>query len=187
MTYIPLSRSRFAEKVQAGQNKASLDVFALVKINADSRRVLHALAMPEYLETWMRPPDTNQIEIHSAHGSRYGFRIDLFPSSESRGCIYWECIFSIPDRIIYLWERHHAGNRARSMVEICLSSHLRGCSLKLKHSGFRNKAETEWHSKMWHSSLKTLCGIMDGVGIPLVSPGLPPFIKPIATTVTNQI
>lgn len=146
----------------AQADRPSLDVVASVEIEADTRRVLYALAMPEYMEAWLQLPDTDRIECHPDQLSFDRFRIDLFSLCQRRGCIYGSCLLSRPDKITYLWERDRSGNRANSVVEITLRGGCYRCILKLKHSGFSNSLETEWHSAMWNRSLVKLSNLMKG-------------------------
>ena len=39
-----------------------LDIFAAIRIDAEVRRVLHALAEPEYMESWMQIPGSDRVE-----------------------------------------------------------------------------------------------------------------------------
>ena len=57
------------------------DILGGTRIEAETRRVLYALAMPEYLEAWLQFPDINRIECHPEERSYDRFRIDLFSSS----------------------------------------------------------------------------------------------------------
>jgi hypothetical protein len=120
--------------------------------------------MPEYLEAWLEAPDTDRIECHAERESFDRFRIDLFSSGARRRSIHGSCLLSKPDKITYLWDRERAGSGARSVVEIRLCGGLATCALKLRHSGFRNQAESQWHFAMWRRSLDKLCGLMEGIG-----------------------
>lgn len=140
----------------------SLDVLAAVEIEAEVRRVLQALAVPEYMEAWIRIPEFERIECHPDGRTFDRFRIDLFSNGSRQGTIHGSCLLSKPNRVTYLWEGSHAAHCASSIVEIWLLSYSSRCSLKLRHSGFFTLAERDWHSRMWQCSLTRLCGMMEG-------------------------
>ena len=144
----------------------ALNVFASVRLEAELRRVLLALVMPEYLETWMELPCADRIECHSDRRSFDRFRIDMFCGGVGIGSIHGSCLLSKPNKITYLWHREDTDEGARSLVEIRLYGELDGCTLKLKHSGVWTTTEHEQHSRMWRRSLDKLGGLMRGASLP---------------------
>jgi uncharacterized protein YndB with AHSA1/START domain len=164
MLYVQHDSSGIAGTLPEEWRRASLDIFASVEIDAEVRRVMYALAIPEYMEAWLQLPEADRIECHSDRGSFDKFRIDFFSAGVWQGRINGSCLLSKPNRITYVWERAQAGSGGKSMVEIHLWGNL-NCTLKLKHSGLGNRTESEWHSTMWQRSLDKLCGLMAGVGI----------------------
>jgi hypothetical protein len=135
-------------------------IFGETRIEADTRRVLYALTMPEYLEAWLRFPDIDRIECHSEQRSYDRFRIDLFSLSAREGCIHGSCLLSMPNRVTYLWERQDAAMRFKSIAEIWLFRGDRHCTLRLRHHGMENVRDREWHLLMWRLSLEKLCTIL---------------------------
>jgi uncharacterized protein YndB with AHSA1/START domain len=154
-----------ADGILAASGPISLDVLASVQIEAELRRVLYALATPEYMEAWLQLPEADRVECHSERRSFDRFRIDLFSCGKRQQSIYASCLLSKPNRVTYLWERTGAGNRVRSVVEIHLLGGPARCNLKLKHSGLFSRDEREWHSKMWNRSLDKLSRLIEGIGI----------------------
>jgi len=165
MSLISLDRQLEAARLLAASRPVSLDISASVQIEAESRRVLYALATPEYMEAWLKMPEVDRVECHHESRSFDRFRIDLLCSGQRKQSIYGSCLLSKPNRITYLWERDHAGNRIRSMVEIRLLGGPNRCTLKLKHSGLTSEDDRERHSAMWHRSLTTLCSLIEGIGM----------------------
>ena len=137
------------------------DIFGGTRIVAETRRVLYALATPEYLEAWMQFPDINRIECHPEQRSYDRFRIDLFSSSERQGSIHGSCLLSMPNRVTYLWERRDAAMRFKSVAEIWLLAGDGHCTLKLRHSGLESVEEREWHLFMWRLSLEKLRAMLN--------------------------
>ena len=160
----------------AASASASLAVSVSVQIEAEPCRVLYALAIPEYMEAWLQFPEADRIECHPERRSFDRFRIDLFSSGVRLRSIYGSCLLSKPNRITYLWECDLAGDHPRSMVEIRLCGGPNNCTLKLRHSGFCNLGEEEWHSRMWPRSLKNLCGLMERIGAAQEKPNIEDMI-----------
>ncbi|MGB6692134.1 MAG: SRPBCC domain-containing protein [Terracidiphilus sp.] len=138
-----------------------MDIFASVQLEAEMERVLHALAVPEYMEAWMQPPDAERIECHSDPRSFDRFRIDLLSERGRQRSICGSCFLTKPNRITYIWETGPIAE-ARSLVEIRLWRYLTKCTIKLKHSGLRTWADRDWHAKMWDASLNKLRVLMQG-------------------------
>jgi uncharacterized protein YndB with AHSA1/START domain len=158
------------ESVEASAPSCPLsteNVFASVKLEAEIRRVLLALVMPEYMETWMELPCADRIECYPDQRSFDRFRIDMFCAGCGIGSIHGSCLLSKPNKITYLWQREDSDEAAQSLVEMRLYGERDGCTLKLKHSGLWTTTEHEQYSRMWRRSLNKLVGLMKGT--PLIA------------------
>ncbi len=158
-----MDAGEFVVAAQSPSSSGNGEISASARIGAEIPRVLHALAVPEYMEAWLQVPDAERIECRSDPRSFDRFRIDLFAAGRRRGCIYGSCLLTKPNRITYLWDST-INEGARSLVEIRLWGCLSRCSLKLQHSGLITRDEREWYSRMWRDSLHKLCSLMEGTG-----------------------
>ncbi len=152
-----------AERAFMASGRIALNILASVKIEAEVRRVLYALATPEYMEAWLQVPEVDRVECHAERRSFDRFRIDLLSSGERRQSIYGSCQLAKPNRVTYLWERDYAGMRVRSMIQIRLLGGPTNCTLRLKHTGLSNPEDIEWYSAMWRGSLLKLCTLIEGI------------------------
>jgi Activator of Hsp90 ATPase homolog 1-like protein len=152
-----------AEVAPATSTTTHLDIFASVQIEAEVRRILYALATPEYMEAWLQLPETERVECQSEQRSFDRFRIDLFVPEKGKQSIYGSCHLSKPNRVTYLWDRVHMGIQSRSVVEIHLLGRPNRCTIKLKHRGLTDHNDREWHSMMWHRSLAKLRTLMERI------------------------
>ncbi|MGA9669665.1 MAG: hypothetical protein WBQ94_10670 [Terracidiphilus sp.] len=159
-----LESPAYLESTPAVPALVSLNISASVEIEADVRRVLYALATPEYIEAWLQLPDVDRIECPADRRSFDKFRIDLFSSSICYKSIHASCLLSKPNRVTYLWDRDPNGSSSKSVVEMRLWTHLPKCSLNLVHLGLCSSEEFEWHSKVWTRSLNALRGLIEGTG-----------------------
>lgn len=141
-------------------DQAQLDVALSVEIEAESRRLLCALTIPEYMEAWLQMSGAEKLWCFADPGAPNSFHIDLYSAKARRARIKGSCLRLDPDRIIYLWRNTCTGNTAETIVDIALKSGPCQCTISLTHRGFCNMEESLWHSRMWHRSLDKLGRLM---------------------------
>jgi hypothetical protein len=93
-------------------DQAQLDVALSVEIEAESRRLLYALTIPEYMEAWLQMPGAEKLWCFADPGAPNSFHIDLYSAKAQRARIKGSCLRLDPDRIIYLWRNTCTGNTA---------------------------------------------------------------------------
>jgi hypothetical protein len=142
-------------------NHVGFDVRISVAIHAEWRRILSALAFPEYMDLWLTMPGVEGMECRPEPQPPGGFRIDVNLFGAAPRTIYGSCLRTKPDEISYLWERARLGATAKSVVKMRLRSGPRKCSLHLLHCGLGGRQEHEWYSAMWRESLDKLRGVME--------------------------
>lgn len=161
-------------QAQAGTNRTAevtssvsgttSDIMASIQIEAEARRILYALATPEYMEAWLHPPGVERVDCHPERRSYDKFRIDMICSGKRSGSIYGACLLSRPNRVTYFLESDRGGGLAKSRVEVYLYVSVNRCILKLKHSGLSSQKDREWYSRMWERSLDKLSKVIGGSG-----------------------
>jgi uncharacterized protein YndB with AHSA1/START domain len=140
------------------------DIFISIRIDAEVRRVLQALAEPEYMESWIQIPGSDRVECHADGRAFDRFRLDLYSSGKKLGAIDCACHLSMPNKVMYLLECGDAGCSSRSIVEIRLWGEANACALRLRHSGFQSDADKQWSMQMWEGSLRRLSRVLEGAG-----------------------
>jgi uncharacterized protein YndB with AHSA1/START domain len=158
-----LETQNFAASAGEAYPPISLNLSASIQIKAEPYRVLYALAMPEYMEAWLQFPDVDRVECHSEMRSFDRFRLDLLRFAKVQRSIFGSCLLSKPNRITYLWDRSRAGEQPQSVVEMRLSGGPDRCILRLRHTGLCKGDERDMYSGMWPRSLKSLCGLVEGI------------------------
>jgi hypothetical protein len=138
----------------------SADVILSYRIEAESSRVLYALSMPEYIEAWLQAPDADAFRFAFNPEARDGFRIDFFRNEVLQSSLYSSCRVVSSNQVRYVWKTISANSISDTVVDMHLRSSPGGCILSLKHSGFKENAESIWCYKMWHRSLECLCKLM---------------------------
>ncbi len=136
------------------------DVVLSYKIEADSGRVLYALSIPEYIEAWLRAPETDDVRFVFSPESRDAFRIDLYRGGIPLSSIRSSCRIVSSNQVRYTWKTTSPIVTTETLVDIHLRCSPGGCILGLKHSGFRTSEESAWYDRMWHQSLENLWRIV---------------------------
>ena len=151
-------------EVTSSVSGSTPDIMASIQIEAEVRRILYALATPEYMEAWLHLPGAERVDCHPERRSYDKFRIDMICSGKRGGTIYGACLLSRPNRITYILESDQGGGLAKSLVEVYLYGSFNRCILKLKHSGLSSQKDREWYSRMWERSLNKLSRVIGGSG-----------------------
>jgi uncharacterized protein YndB with AHSA1/START domain len=136
------------------------DVVLSYQIEADSGRVLYALSMPEYIEAWLRAPNTDSVTFIFRPEVRDTFRIDLYRGEALQSTIRSSCRVVSSNQVRYNWKTTSPLGTTDTLVDVHLRSSSGGCILGLKHSGFKETQESIWYYEMWHQSLENLCRLM---------------------------
>jgi hypothetical protein len=125
----------------------------------DSRRMMHALSIPEYIEAWLRASDPEELFVFGAV-THERFHMDLYRAEARRASIHGSARVVSRNQVTYVWKTISATGIAHTAVDFrILEGHGR-CIVDLKHSGFHNPADREWHRKMWVRSIDKLCSLM---------------------------
>jgi uncharacterized protein YndB with AHSA1/START domain len=152
-----LSQSR---TMSTSQTRKKTAVSLSLRIAADRRRVIHALSIPEYMEAWLRAPDPGDLLFVFDPENHERFRICLYRAEGLHASIHGSSRVVDANRVTYIWKTTSRGRTTETLVEMQLAGGSRGCALRLKHSGLRDKAERAWHHSMWHRSLERLCRVI---------------------------
>jgi uncharacterized protein YndB with AHSA1/START domain len=131
-----------------------------VRISADRRRVLHALSIPEYMEAWLQSPEPDELLFVFDIVREESFRIRLYRAEGLHASIYGSSRVVDANRINYIWSTTSRARTTETLVDMRLAGGPRGCTLRLRHSGFRDRAESAWHGRMWHRSMEKLCQLI---------------------------
>jgi uncharacterized protein YndB with AHSA1/START domain len=127
-----------------------------MRVASDRRRVLHALSIPEYMEAWLQLPHPDEFLPVFDVVKRESFRIRLYHAKGLHGSIYGSSQVVDENRVAYLWRTAYRTRTTETLVNIRVAGGSRGCTVRLEHSGFRDKADSTWHSGLWHGSMAKL-------------------------------
>jgi uncharacterized protein YndB with AHSA1/START domain len=137
------------------------DVALSFRFNADTSRVFYALSIPEYIEAWLQPPDTEDLQFVFRQVAEETFRIDLYCGEELQASVDGSCWVVGANQVRYIWKTTSPIGTTETLVDMKLLCGSNGCVLALKHSGFNDPSESARCSRMWHQSLERLCRLME--------------------------
>lgn len=137
------------------------DVALSFRFNADGSRVFYAVSIPEYIEAWLKAPDTDELQCVFKQVAEETFRIDLYRGQTLQASIDGSCWVVGTNQVRYVWKTTSPMGTSETLVDMKLLCGSGGCVLALKHSGFRDQVESARCSRMWHQSLERLSRIME--------------------------
>ncbi len=150
---------RKPQQEQAASSR--LGVYLEFSIRAETRKLFHALTMPEYMETWfcfptqhadcstmvtMLAPD--YLVEHQCHG---------------RPTVYITGSYSVCQRhnLAFSWRVQGGPNVNESSVDIRLRGDFERTTLILCHTQFETSAQCQWHRNFWNASIRKLIGLYE--------------------------
>jgi uncharacterized protein YndB with AHSA1/START domain len=136
------------------------DVSLSFKIEADSSRVFYALSIPEYIETWLQPPDATDTKFVFDLAGQETFHIDLYRGETLQASVYGSCCVMGANQVRYIWKTTSPAGTSETLVDMHLLCASGSCVVNLRHSGFTDTVESAWCCKMWCQSLEKLCRLM---------------------------
>ena len=130
-----------------------------VSIEADVRRLFHALTVPEYIEAWMSLP--GERPGCSTMATRTGDDYLIEHSCEGRPSIAISGIYSVCRRrnVFFSWRVDGDLCVPQTEVEIRLSGDFERTRLLLRHKGFPSRHDHVWHGALWTASLEKLASL----------------------------
>jgi activator of HSP90 ATPase len=147
--------SPLPSQTRASGEACSTDITLSCTINAEAKRIFHALIEPEYRELWMRIPDQDENARIIASNSRDLFRLDYYRFGQLDLSIVGCYRICRRRRQVFNWWRNTPTSTS-SLVELRLDGSFSSSVLRLKHRGLGTEAEYIWHSQMWRASLTSL-------------------------------
>ena len=132
-----------------------LSISAERSVRADRQRILRALTLPEYIETWLAVPG-----VRPGHTSvsllEDSFLISCF--CIERSTFHILCNYKVCRRgkLIFSWSR--GNDLPPGLVTIRLLGDFGRTTVQVTHSGLC-QAEADWHQELWENSLEKLSSL----------------------------
>ena len=146
---------RFDNELPGGFASISLEV----SIQADTRRLFHALTAPEYLETWMSLPDERSGCSTVAARNDQDYLIEHSCDGTPSVLISGRYLVCRRRNLVFSWRVDGDRNVAETKVDIRLRGDFERTKLILTHSGFAFRQDSAWHRTLWSASLNRLAAL----------------------------
>lgn len=131
-----------------------------IDVDADGRRIFHALTVPEYLEAWICVPGQAAGSSTIATQEENGFRLEHFSADRLAFKVVGSYLYCHQRKIRLFWRkmRHHAW--AESLVDFRLRGNFGSSILELRHTALASADEYFWHRTFWLGSLAKLASLL---------------------------
>ena len=137
------------------------DVALSFHFNADGGRVFYALSIPEYIEAWLQAPDSDDLRFVFNQVAEETFHIDLYRGQTLHASVDASCWVVGANQVRYIWKTTSPMASTETLVDMKLLADSGGSVLALKHSGFKDPAESARCRRMWQQSLERLSRLME--------------------------
>jgi uncharacterized protein YndB with AHSA1/START domain len=133
------------------------------RIDADIRRVFHALSIPEYIEAWLHAPSADELLTFSRL-SQERLHIDMYRSGSYRASIHVSIRPLSRTHIRYAWIAISPSTIDRTWVDLQLPSAPSESCIHLTHRNLCTPSQRIWYEETWHASLNKLRAIVQSGG-----------------------
>jgi hypothetical protein len=131
-----------------------------IDVDADARRIFHALTVPEYLETWIDLPDRGKNSAIVAAATDNGYRLDHYSDGRVDMSISGSYLFCHQRKLRLFWRESRLPKRTDSLVDFRLRGNFGSSVLELRHRALRSAEEYFWHERLWRGSLEKLTSLL---------------------------
>jgi hypothetical protein len=131
-----------------------------IDLAADTRRICHALTVPEYLEAWIRTPDLPVASQIVASTEPNGYRLDLYEAGRVAVSFSGSYLIRRRRKVRLFLRTIRRPTCSESFVDFKLRGNFGNSTLELRQTALASMEEYLWHQRFWHRSLQTLAKIL---------------------------
>ena len=125
-------------------------------IRADTRRLFHALTVPEYLEAWLCLPGHHLGCSMAATRIKDDYLLEHYCGASAALSITGSYLVCRRRNVIFSWSVAGDFCVPETRVDIRLRGDFESSTLILLHSGFASSADYKWHQALWTASMGRL-------------------------------
>lgn len=139
-----------------GLREGEWTVAMSVDVNADARRIFHALTVPEYLEAWVSMPGREAGATIVAAERANGYSLESHLDGRVDVSISASYLFCHQRKMRLAWRKETEPYSQDSKVDVRLRGNFGSTILELQHSALASSDECMWYQHMWRASLERL-------------------------------
>jgi hypothetical protein len=130
-----------------------LVVRASAAFNVAPSRLFYALTIPEYIETWLTPPDTDDVRCSGNPTGADALSIELRYDRRVTTSIFADYKSIAAQDLSVRWYVRSRTRSYASHLRIAIRTVRADALLRIRHSGFTNPNDWHWHQELWGMSL----------------------------------
>jgi uncharacterized protein YndB with AHSA1/START domain len=116
-------------------------------------RLFYALTLPEYIETWLTPPDADEVRCAGNPTGGEALSIQLRCNGRAANSILADYKRISMRELHIRWYIQSPAHVHASHLRISIRTVRADAHLRIRHSGFVNPSEWGWHQELWGLSL----------------------------------
>jgi len=131
-----------------------------VEVDADARRIFHALTVPEYLEAWIDFPGCGKNSNVVAAATDNGYRLNHYSKGSVDVSIKCSYLFCHQRKLRLYWRETRVSISTNTLVDFRLRGNFGRSILELRHFAIDSTEEYLWHERLWRRSLEKLASLL---------------------------
>lgn len=131
----------------------SLSVRSSAAFNVAPARLLNALTIPEYIETWLTAPDADEVRCSGNPAAGEPLSIELRQNRRVSASIFADYKNITAQDLNVRWYLRSRTQTSVTQLRIAIRIVRADAFLHVRHTGFINPAEWSWHQDLWGLSL----------------------------------
>lgn len=148
----PRSEAIF-EAINEREPVQSLSVRCSATFNVVPARLIYALTIPEYIETWLTAPDSDEVRCSGTPATGEALSIELRQNHRVSASVFAEYKNTTARDMNIRWYVQSRTRTSVSQLRIAIRVVRADTLIRLRHTGFTNPAEWSWHQELWGLSL----------------------------------
>lgn len=147
------SRESIFDRTSECESIQPLAIRASAAFNVAPSRLFYALTIPEYIETWLTPPDADEVSCTGIPASGETLLIELRRDRRATASIFAGYKSISAQDLNIRWHARSHTHTSVSQLRIAVRTVRANTILRIRHSGFTNDSDWRWHQELWGLSL----------------------------------
>lgn len=135
------------------ESAQSLVVRTSAAFNAASSRLFYALTIPEYIETWLTPPDADDVRCMGNPAAGEPLSIEMRRDRHVTANIFADYRGISAQDLNIRWYVQSRTRDYTSQLRVSIRTIRADALLRIRHSGFAHPDDWRWHQELWGLSL----------------------------------
>lgn len=152
-TPILITSARSHRGMPERERRQPLSVRTSATFSAAHSRLFNALTIPEYIETWLTPPDSDEVSCSGNPKTGETLSMELRCCGQTMRSIFADYQEISAQDINIRWYVRSRAHMQVSQLRISLRTVRADALLRIRHTGFASASEWSWHQELWGLSL----------------------------------